>query len=69
MIIGTTYNLSTNVYDYPVIFNNKSISRTSSLECLGILLDVIYGMNILKKYFKSRKAKEAQSIYFFKMNI
>ena len=34
MIIGSTYNLSTKVYDYPVIFNNKSSSKTSSFECL-----------------------------------
>ncbi len=39
MIIGSTYNLINKVHDYPVLMNNKPLCRTSSFECLGVLLD------------------------------
>ena len=39
MIIGSTYNLNNKVHNKPVILNNKPLSRTSTFECLGVLLD------------------------------
>ena len=46
MIIGSTYNLNNKVHNKPVILNNKPVilnnkplSRTSTFECLGVLLD------------------------------
>ena len=39
MIIGSTYNLSNKAHNKPVILNNKPLSRTSTFECLGVLLD------------------------------
>ena len=39
MIIGSTYNLNNKVYNNPVTLNNKPLSRTSTFECLGVLLD------------------------------
>jgi hypothetical protein len=39
MIIGSSYNLTNKVHDYPVFLNNKPLCRTSSFECLGVLLD------------------------------
>ena len=37
MIIGSTYNLNNKVYSNTVMLNNKSLSRTSTFECLGII--------------------------------
>ena len=39
MIIGSTNNLNNKVYNNPVMLNNKPLSRTSTFECLGVLLD------------------------------
>ena len=39
MIIGSTYNLNNKVHNKPVILNNKPLSRTSTFECVGVLLD------------------------------
>ena len=36
MIIGSSYNLTNKVHDYPVFLNNKPLCRTSSFECLGV---------------------------------
>ena len=39
MVIGSTHNLRNKVFDPTDILNGKFISRTKSLECLGVLLD------------------------------
>ena len=39
MIIGLTCNLNNKVCNNPVMLNNKSLSRTSTFACLGVLLD------------------------------
>ena len=39
MTIRSSYNLTNKVHDYPVFLNNKPLCRTSSFECLGVLLD------------------------------